>query len=107
MRGKFHSQPNGVVVIERLPASSQTIYRERHERDATLAEYLAYLTEPDTSEAERSSTPSIAPRVNRVQPQTTLVSTRLHAELPKLAAELNDAWRELRRQLALAARLSA
>jgi hypothetical protein len=107
MLGKFHSQPNGIVVLERLPASSQTTNRQRHERDATLAEYLAYLTEPDTTEAERSFSRPVAPRFNRVQVQSNRRAAQLPAELPKLTAELNAVWRELRRQLALAARLSA
>ena len=107
MGGKSHSQPNGVIVIERLPVSSPTAHREIHEHDASLAEFLAYLTEPDTSQAERSSARSAAPRVNRVRVQTSPVAARLPAELPKLAAQLNGAWRELRRQLALAARMSA
>jgi hypothetical protein len=100
------SQPSGVVVIERLPASTFSAPSEGHGRDATLAEFLAYLTEPDAGPSEPTPSKPVV-GVNRLRAAAVHASPVRSAELPKLAAELDDAWRQLRRRIQFAARLSA
>lgn len=107
MSRESHSQPSGVVIIQRLPASSRAACPSQ-EPNATLAEFLAYLTEPDATQREGTPARPTVAHVNRLRVWTDRVSpNRLPAELPKLASELDDAWRELRRRIALAARLTA
>jgi hypothetical protein len=95
------------VIIERLSATPFSTARECQDRDATLAEFLAYLTEPDARGSEQVSTTPVVIGVNRLRAAGAAEPLVRSAELPKLAAELDDAWRQLRRRLRHTARLSA
>jgi hypothetical protein len=106
MSQKFASQPRGVLIIERLTDSRLSRGRSP-EPDATLAEFLAYLTEPDSAGPQCATPVPPARHVNRLMTSGSRASACLPAELPKLAAQLDDAWRKLRRRVALAGRLSA
>ncbi len=115
MLQNIDSRTLGVIVIETLPARSTAPMGPALDRDATLAEFLAQLTGSDGTQRNLDSQPAPAARTghamrppawSRRGPRATVMfgATRLSADLPSLAAELETSLRQVQRRISQAVR---